>query len=118
MSATGIAQVEAVMGSLHRRWRIRAIDDATRTISSRSGTLFTGRPAAGASKIRARKSALKISAAADVNTRLSGVRDPSPDATSTTQIARAIFENLGPRIARQHIENRNARGFPTTIPQS
>jgi 3-methylcrotonyl-CoA carboxylase beta subunit len=99
MSAMGLAQVAAVMGSCTAGGAyVPAMCDEN-IIVREQGTIFLAGPPLVRAATGEEVSAEELGGG-DVHTRLSGVSDHlADDDNHALQIARAIFENLGPRIA-------------------
>src|SRR5208282_1966366 len=99
MSAMGIAQVAVVMGSCTAGGAyVPAMCDEN-VIVRGQGTIFLAGPPLVRAATGEEVSAEDLGGG-DVHTRLSGVSDHlADDDEHALQIARAIFENLGPRIA-------------------
>src|SRR6201998_2468122 len=99
MSAAGIPQVAAVMGSCTAGGAyVPAMCDEN-IIVREQGTIFLGGPPLVRAATGEEVSAEELGGG-DVHTRLSGVSDHlADDDEHALQIARAIFENLGPRTA-------------------
>ncbi len=99
MSAMGIAQVAAVMGSCTAGGAyVPAMCDES-IIVRNQGTIFLAGPPLVRAATGEEVSAEELGGG-DVHTRLSGVSDHlADDDEHALQIVRAIFENLGPRAA-------------------
>ncbi len=97
MSAMGIAQVAAVMGSCTAGGAyVPAMCDEN-IIVKEQGTIFLGGPPLVRAATGEEVSAEELGGG-DVHTRISGVSDHlAEDDRDALRIARAIFENLGPR---------------------
>ena len=110
MSAKGIAQVAVVMGSCTAGGAyVPAMCDEN-IIVREAGNDFPGGTAAWCARRPAKRSRAEELGGGDVHTRLSGVSDHlADDDEHALQIARAIFENLGPRTAARDRAGR-ARG--------
>jgi 3-methylcrotonyl-CoA carboxylase beta subunit len=104
MSALGIAQVAVVMGSCTAGGAyVPAMCDEN-VIVRNQGTIFLAGPPLVRAATGEEVSAEELGGG-DVHTRLSGVSDHlADDDEDALRIARAIFENLGPRTAADVIE--------------
>jgi acetyl-CoA carboxylase carboxyltransferase component len=102
MSAAGIAQMAVVMGSCTAGGAyVPAMCDEN-IIVREQGTIFLGGPPLVRAATGEQVSAEELGGG-DVHTRLSGVSDHlAEDDEHALAIARAIFENLGPRVAPEY----------------
>jgi acetyl-CoA carboxylase carboxyltransferase component len=103
MSAMGIAQVSLVMGSCTAGGAyIPAMSDES-VIVREQGTIFLGGPPLVRAATGEVVSAEELGGA-DVHTRISGVSDHlADDDEHALSIARAVFENLGPRLSFENV---------------
>ncbi len=104
MSAMGIAQVAAVMGSCTAGGAyVPAMCDES-IIVRNQGTIFLAGPPLVRAATGEEVSAEELGGG-DVHTRLSGVSDHlADDDEHALQIVRAIFENMGPRAAHKQLQ--------------
>jgi acetyl-CoA carboxylase carboxyltransferase component len=104
MSALGIAQVAAVMGSCTAGGAYVPSMCDENIIVRDQGTIFLAGPPLVRAATGEEVSAEELGGG-DVHTRLSGVSDHlADDDEHALQIARAIFENLGPRTRDMSVE--------------
>ncbi len=104
MSAMGIAQVAAVMGSCTAGGAyVPAMCDES-IIVRNQGTIFLAGPPLVRAATGEEVTAEELGGG-DVHTRLSGVSDHlADDDEHALEIARSVFENLGPRTARNEFQ--------------
>jgi acetyl-CoA carboxylase carboxyltransferase component len=102
MSAEGIPQVAAVMGSCTAGGAYVPSMCDENIIVREQGTIFLGGPPLVRAATGEEVSAEELGGG-DVHTRLSGVSDHlADDDEQALEIARSIFENLGPRIGLEY----------------